>query len=95
LFIGLNTTKQKHGRRKKEITREGIKSYVLEKMYFRVNDEIRDGFETFCLKNWYSVAVSKSEALPEDGQLMPKHVAIDRDFNVILNEGEIVKTVLH
>jgi hypothetical protein len=29
--------------------------------------------------------VSKSEQLPEDGQLGPKHVVIDCDFNDILN----------
>jgi hypothetical protein len=29
--------------------------------------------------------VSKSEQLPEDGQVGPKHVAVDCDFNVILN----------
>jgi hypothetical protein len=29
--------------------------------------------------------ISKSEQLPEDGQVGPKHVAIDCDFNVILN----------
>jgi hypothetical protein len=31
------------------------------------------------------VAVSESEQLPEDGEVMPKHVAVDCDFNVILN----------
>jgi hypothetical protein len=31
------------------------------------------------------VAVSKCEQLPEDGQVRPKHVAGDCDFNVILN----------
>jgi hypothetical protein len=31
------------------------------------------------------VAVLKSEQLPEDGQVMPKHVAVDCDFNGILN----------
>jgi hypothetical protein len=31
------------------------------------------------------VAVSKSEQLPEDGQEKLKHVAVDYDFNVILN----------
>jgi hypothetical protein len=29
--------------------------------------------------------VSKSEQLPEGGQVRPKHVATDCDFNVILN----------
>jgi hypothetical protein len=31
------------------------------------------------------MAVSKSEQLPEDDQVVPKHVATDCDFNVILN----------
>jgi hypothetical protein len=29
-----------------------------------------------------SMAVSKSEQLPQDGQVRPKHVAVDGDFNV-------------
>jgi hypothetical protein len=29
--------------------------------------------------------VSKSEQLTEDGQVGPKHVAIECDFNVVLN----------
>jgi hypothetical protein len=29
--------------------------------------------------------VSASEQLPEDGQVRPKHVAVDCNFNVILN----------
>jgi 3-phosphoglycerate kinase len=36
------------------------------------------------------VTVSKSEQLPEDGQVRPKHVAVDCDINVILNYEEIV-----
>jgi 3-phosphoglycerate kinase len=36
------------------------------------------------------VTVSESEQLPEDGQVRPKHVAIDCDFNVILDYGEIM-----
>jgi uncharacterized alkaline shock family protein YloU len=36
------------------------------------------------------VAVSKSEQLPEDCQVRPKHAAVDCDFKVILNYGEIV-----
>jgi hypothetical protein len=31
------------------------------------------------------VAISKIEQLPEDGQVRPQHVAVDCDFNVILN----------
>jgi hypothetical protein len=31
------------------------------------------------------VTVSKTEQLPEDGQIRPKHVAVDCDFSVILN----------
>jgi hypothetical protein len=31
------------------------------------------------------MAVSKTERLPEDGQLRPKHVALVCDFDVILN----------
>jgi hypothetical protein len=31
------------------------------------------------------VAVSKSEQFPEDGQVRPKHAAVDYDLNVILN----------
>jgi hypothetical protein len=31
------------------------------------------------------VTISKSEELPEDSQVRPKQVAIDCDFNVILN----------
>jgi hypothetical protein len=40
------------------------------------------------------VAVSKSEPLPEDGQVRLKHVAMDRDYNVLLNEGGMVKRVV-
>jgi hypothetical protein len=36
------------------------------------------------------VAVSKSEHLPEDGQVRLKHIAVDCDFKV--NYGEILKT---
>jgi hypothetical protein len=39
------------------------------------------------------VAVSENEQLPEDGQVRPKHVADDCDFNVILNYEEIVNRV--
>jgi hypothetical protein len=39
------------------------------------------------------VAVSENEQLPEDGQVRPNHVAVDCDFNVILNYGEIVNRV--
>jgi hypothetical protein len=31
------------------------------------------------------VAVLKIEKLPEDGQIRPKHAAVDYDFIVILN----------
>jgi hypothetical protein len=31
---------------------------------------------------------SKSKQLPEDGQVKPKHVAVDCDSHIILNEGE-------
>jgi hypothetical protein len=31
----------------------------------------------------------ESEQLPEDGQVGPKHVAVDCDFNVVINYGEI------
>jgi hypothetical protein len=31
------------------------------------------------------VAVSKTEQFPEDDQVRPKHVAVDCDFNIILN----------
>jgi hypothetical protein len=40
------------------------------------------------------VAVSKSEQVPEDAQLRMKHVAVDRNFNVILNYREIVNRVI-
>jgi hypothetical protein len=36
------------------------------------------------------VSVSKSEQVPEDGQVRPKYVAVDSDFNVVLNWEEIV-----
>jgi 3-phosphoglycerate kinase len=39
------------------------------------------------------VAVSKSEPLPKDGQVRQKSVAVDCDFNVILNERQIVNRV--
>jgi hypothetical protein len=39
------------------------------------------------------VVVSESEQLPEDGQVRPKHVAVDCNFNVILNKEEIVNRV--
>jgi hypothetical protein len=32
----------------------------------------------------------ESEQLSEDGQVRPKHIAVDCVFNAILNEGEIV-----
>jgi hypothetical protein len=34
--------------------------------------------------NWYSVAVSIGEQLPENGLVRPNHVAIECDFNGIL-----------
>jgi hypothetical protein len=37
------------------------------------------------LKNQCSVAVSKSEQFPENGQVRLKHVALDCDFNFIRN----------
>jgi hypothetical protein len=40
---------------------------------------------------WHNAAVSKREQLPENGQVGPKHVAIDYDFGVVLDCGEIVK----
>jgi hypothetical protein len=39
------------------------------------------------------VDFEKSEELPEDGQVRPKHILIDYEFIVILNEGEIVNRV--
>jgi 3-phosphoglycerate kinase len=38
------------------------------------------------------VTVSKNGQLPEDGQVRPKHVVVDCDFNIILNQREIIKT---
>jgi hypothetical protein len=35
IFIGLNKTTQKHGRREKKTTQEEIKSYVPKQTYFR------------------------------------------------------------
>jgi hypothetical protein len=37
--------------------------------------------------------ILKSEQLPEDGQVRPKHVAAECEINVILNKREIVKRV--
>jgi hypothetical protein len=45
-------------------------------MYFGVNDK-----NAVALK---CMAISKSEQLPEDGQVRLKHLAVDCDFNVIL-----------
>jgi hypothetical protein len=47
MFIRLNKTTQKHGRRKRKIALEWIKSYVLKQMHFSVNDEICNSTEIF------------------------------------------------
>jgi hypothetical protein len=39
MFTGLNKTTQKHRHRKRKIAQKRIKSYVLNQMYFSVNDE--------------------------------------------------------
>jgi hypothetical protein len=85
MFIGLNKTTQKHGRRKRKIEREKIKSYVLKQMYFSVIDENAIALKYFDLRTSSVWRFRKSERLPEDGQVWPKHVAVDCDFNVILN----------
>jgi hypothetical protein len=51
-------------------------------MYFNVNNDTAIALKC-------SVTVSKSEQLPEDGQVRPKHVATDGDFNVILNKERL------
>jgi hypothetical protein len=79
MFIGLNKTTQKHGRRKRNMARDRIKSYVLKQMYRSINDEICNSIEIFWLENQWS------GHLPEDGHVRPKHVAVDCDFIVILN----------
>jgi hypothetical protein len=38
MFIGLNKTRGKQGRRKKETAWEGTKNYIRRKMYFSVKD---------------------------------------------------------
>jgi hypothetical protein len=55
IFIGLNKTTQKHGRRKRKIPRKRIKIYVLKQMYFNVNNEnaiamkYEESSKSFCL----------------------------------------------
>jgi hypothetical protein len=39
----------------------------------------------YSFKTQCSAAASKNEQLPEDGQVRPKHVAINCDFDVVLN----------
>jgi hypothetical protein len=77
MFIGLNKTTQKHGRRKRKTARERIKSYVLKQMYFSVNDGNAIALKYFDLRT--------CAVWPEDGQTRPKHIAVGCGFNVILN----------
>jgi hypothetical protein len=56
MFTGLNKTTQKHGRRKRKIERERIKSYVLRQMYFSENDESAVALKYFGLR---TTAVSR------------------------------------
>jgi hypothetical protein len=60
-----------------------MKSFGLKGTYFSVNDDNAIAFKYFDLRS--SAEVSKSEHLPEDGQVRPKHIAIGCDFNVTLN----------
>jgi hypothetical protein len=43
--------------------------------------------------SWCSVTVPIREQLPEDGQVGPKHVAIDVILMLFLNKREIVNKV--
>jgi hypothetical protein len=54
-------------------------------MNFSVNNENATELKYFLFKNECIVAVSKREQLPDDGQVRSKHVAVDGDFNAILN----------
>jgi hypothetical protein len=49
MLTELSTTTQKHGRRKRRIERERIKSYVL-KTYFSANDETATALKYFVLR---------------------------------------------
>jgi hypothetical protein len=60
----LNKMNKKHRRHRRKITRERIKSYVL---MFSGNDKNSIALKYFDLITKCSVAVSKSEQLPEDG----------------------------
>jgi hypothetical protein len=50
IFIGLNKTTQKHGHRKRKITRERIKNYISNYVCFRVNDKNAISLKYFDLR---------------------------------------------
>jgi hypothetical protein len=62
-------------------------------MYFNVKDGNAMALKYFDLRTSAVWQFKKSEYLPEDGQVRPKHVVVDCDFNVILKKGETVETV--
>lgn len=53
-------------------------------MYFSLKGENAIALKHFDLRTSTVVGVSKSVHLAVDGELRPKHVAIECDFNVIL-----------
>jgi hypothetical protein len=79
MFTGLNKTIHKTRTSLEENNVNFSNKYIL------VWTTKCNSIEIFWLKNWCSMAFSKSELLPEDGQIRPKHIAVDCDFNVILN----------
>jgi hypothetical protein len=67
------TSQQKHESCKKKLRQRKIKITVLKQIYFNVKGENTITLEYF---NVRSNAISKSELLPEDSQIRPKHVAV-------------------
>jgi hypothetical protein len=57
-----------------------MKIYVLKQMYFSVKDENTIALKYFDSRTSVVCSVSKSAHFPEDGQVRPKHVAVDCDF---------------
>jgi hypothetical protein len=50
MFMGLNKITQQHGRRKRKIERERIKTYILKQTYLSVNDGNATAFKRFDLQ---------------------------------------------
>jgi hypothetical protein len=56
-----------------------------KRTYFSVNNINEIALKYVDLKSSAVRLFRKMNIMPEDGQVEPKHVAVDCDFNVILN----------